>query len=97
MESIWGMENIGKKGETMNDILQTICPECGHEVYRKPHDDDYRFCPECGFRFNEYSSEDTDSGAFQATVRQNLTVQRDLGSQGAEDGDIENDPNRLSE
>ena len=49
----------------MNDILQTTCPECGHEVYRKANDDDYRVCPECWFRFNEYSSEDADGDHFR--------------------------------
>lgn len=44
-------------------ILQTICPECGHECWRDITDEDWLFCPECGARLNQQSSEDADEGA----------------------------------
>ena len=49
----------------MSDILQTSCKECGHECWHKANDDDYIYCPECGAKLNEYSSEDADSVHFR--------------------------------
>lgn len=45
------------------DILQATCPECRHECYRKRDDDDWLYCPECGAKLPQQSSEDASEGS----------------------------------
>lgn len=38
--------------------LQAVCMECKYEIWRKAKDDDHLYCPECGARLRQQSSED---------------------------------------
>ena len=57
--------NKRKREEEMNDILQTKCPECGHECWRKKNDNDWIYCPECGARLTTQGSEGENDGQFK--------------------------------
>ena len=54
-----------QREEEMNDILQTKCPECGHECWRKKNDNDWIYCPECGARLTTQGSEGENDGQFK--------------------------------
>jgi transposase len=63
MSSYNRLDYIPEEGIPMppkQDRFQTTCRECGHEIYLRPQDDEYIYCPECGAKLNEYSSEDAE-------------------------------------